>query len=81
MRRYFGGWLAVLATAEETRTPRPADHGPSDLREDHMPHTPSIVRRDRPAWRLRVWISFRLSACLCVIGLAWLCGGWKLKAA
>ncbi|MDL5030651.1 YiaA/YiaB family inner membrane protein [Pelomonas sp. APW6] len=39
-----------------------------------MSPTPSIVRRDTPAWRLQVWISFGLSVSLCGIGLAWLPG-------
>ena len=74
MRRYFAGRLAVLTNTAEDRAPRPADHGPSDLREDLMQHTPSIVRRDTAAWRLQVWISFGLSVSLCAIGLAWLPG-------
>jgi hypothetical protein len=34
----------------------------------------TTTRRDTRAWRLQVWISFAVSACLCAIGLAWLPG-------
>ena len=36
--------------------------------------SPSMIRRDTPAWRLQVWISFAIAASLCAIGLAWLPG-------
>ena len=39
-----------------------------------MQHTTPLVRRDTPAWRLQVWVSFGLSLSLCGIGLAWLPG-------
>lgn len=36
--------------------------------------SPALVRRDTPAWRLQVWVSFGLSVMLCGSGLAWLPG-------
>lgn len=32
------------------------------------------MRRDTPAWKLQVWISFGIAMSLCAIGLAWLPG-------
>jgi hypothetical protein len=40
----------------------------------HQPQPSMVIRRDTRAWRLQVWISFAVSACLCAIGLAWLPG-------
>ena len=36
--------------------------------------TPCPIRRDTPAWRLQVWLSFGIAVALCAIGLAWLPG-------
>ena len=36
-------------------------------------HTPT-PRRDTPAWKLQVWVSFGLALSLCAIGLAYLPG-------
>jgi hypothetical protein len=33
-----------------------------------------IVRRDTPAWRAQVWISFGVALAVCATGLAWLPG-------
>ncbi len=35
---------------------------------------PTPMRRDTPAWRAQVWISFGLSVAACGTGLAWLPG-------
>jgi hypothetical protein len=40
----------------------------------HNPSTTPVIRRDSPAWRLQVWISFGIAVSLCAIGLAWLPG-------
>ena len=35
---------------------------------------PTHLRRDTPAWKLQVWVSFGLALALCGIGLAYLPG-------
>ena len=40
----------------------------------HHPSNTPVIRRDSPAWRLQVWLSFGIAATLCAIGLAWLPG-------
>lgn len=37
-------------------------------------NNPMRMRRDTPAWKLQVWISFGIAMSLCAIGLAWLPG-------